>query len=135
MAAMRNVVLLLAILAVGIPNSKAFGVTKSFLSRNKSPKVQHIPGIPFSGVSRLDSAIDANEKECKKLRAPRFNPLPQIRHSFKSLQKGKGTKTSRRTLLISFASLLVTLVARPTLALAMGGGMGGPKGPVAPMQR
>jgi hypothetical protein len=49
-------------------------------------------------------------------------------------RKSEAKKIGRRAMLISAASLLVTLVVRPTMALAMGGGMG-PKGPVAPMQR
>jgi hypothetical protein len=50
-------------------------------------------------------------------------------------RKSDSKKIGRRAMLISAASVLVTLVARPTMALAMGGGMGGLKGPVAPMQR
>jgi hypothetical protein len=41
---------------------------------------------------------------------------------------------SKRAMLISFASLLVTLFVRPTVAMAMGG-MAGTKGPVSPMSR
>jgi hypothetical protein len=50
-------------------------------------------------------------------------------------RKSDAKKIGRRAMLISAASVLVTLVTRPTIALAMGGGMGGPKGPVLPMQR
>lgn len=44
---------------------------------------------------------------------------------------------SYRTMLLMFASLAVSLIVKPTIAIAMGGGMGGgaSKVPVAPIQR
>ena len=65
------------------------------------------------------------------------NLFRRARRRIGSALSGMKQKTSavgRRTMLVGMASFLVTMLARPTMTLAMGA-MGGSSGPVAPMAR
>jgi hypothetical protein len=68
--------------------------------------------------------------------APRIGFRNRVKTTWKKVfqQENKKQTLRRRTMLLSAASALVTLLARPAITLAMGG-MGGTKGSVAPMER
>lgn len=133
-------VLLPLILALACYSKPAdgFGVSRSnfFTKSCASPRVQHIPVTPESTSVQALRYHSGEESSRKSRWYSQLNPIPKIRRKAAQWQpRFPGAKAGKRALLISVASVLVTLVARPTLALAMGGGMGGSKGPVAPMAR
>jgi hypothetical protein len=130
--------LLLLLLTIAVHSSKAFGVTKSLLSRNVSPKVQFVK-VMSSGTSAIQAATESSKRSTRPAPKDRLlaglNRPHKLRNVLNQIPKISATKISRRGLLLGLASLLVNLVWRPTVAIAMGGGMGGSKGPVAPMPR
>jgi hypothetical protein len=68
--------------------------------------------------------------------APRIGFRNRVKKTWKKVfQQGSKKQTlRRRTVLLSAASALVALLARPAVTLAMGA-IGGTKGPVTPMER
>ena len=128
-------VLVPLLVGLSIESSDAFGVARRLLSRDISPQVQFIP-VKVSGKSRkhVIEAWLSITTPTQNLPA-RLNPLPKLRKTLDKMQKGSATRMSHKALLFGFGSFLVTLLFRPTLAVAMGGGLGGSKGPVAPMPR
>lgn len=131
------------LLAAAFHESNGFGLSRGiFTRRGVSPRVQHIPIDPTSvPLSDKISTVRAANKICdadpnKRHWKSRLNPLPKLRKVIaQSRPPHIATTTGRRALLAALASALLTLVVRPTRALAMGGGMGGAKGPVAPIAR
>jgi hypothetical protein len=107
--------------------------TSQLSRRCSTPHLKPKPISSFSAPSihRLEASFRQEPKDGNLLSRGR-NRI----HSFvkKIRSRCSPGKLSKRTMLISFASLLVTLCVRPTLALAMGG-MAGTKGPVAAMSR
>jgi hypothetical protein len=114
------------------------GVSERIFSRrttSQTPKVQYIPLVPsaarFQSTSTFKGSSGNEEVQQRKGLRNRVNSAwTKIRRP-----RNYVSKSSRRAMLISAASALTVLVGRPMLALAMGGGMGGLKGPVAPMER
>ena len=134
---MKKSVLVPLLMALAIESSHAFGITKSLLSRNVSPKVQFIPVMASVGKTSIDMIEESSSKATPTQRLPiRWNALTKLRKDlFDKIPKNIGYRMTRKTLLLGLGSIFVTLVCRPTFAVAMGGGMGGSKGPVAPMPR
>jgi hypothetical protein len=81
-------------------------------------------------IRPIHSFHSKNYDECTS----RIGFRNRLKSSWKKIASQKNEKIRRRTMVVSAASVLVTLLARPTITLAMGA-MGGSKGPVAPMQR
>lgn len=145
MATIRIKTTLLPLLVtIVLQNSEAFGVTKNILSRTISPKVQFIP-VVSSGFS-LTSKKWIEESSSSTSTPQRTFPVGLklkkfvVKNGKESLNEKVAEQASRpqmtgKGLVMTLASFLATLVCRPTLAFAMGGGMGGSKGPVAPIPR
>ena len=133
---------LMSILAFRRANG--FGMSKSIFSKCASPRVHHIPIIQTTcnhGTRSSDGTIQASRYRSEDVNKKsswysRLNPIKKIRQAAKWQPKYPGAKFtgSKRALLLGVASTCLTLLAWPTVALAMGGGMGA-KGPVAPMRR
>ena len=112
----------------GSPSGRIFSPIRRSTATT-SPRIQHIPvTAPVSSHSKLHSSKAMQESQ----RGSRTNPVRFLRTKLSQLRSSTRTK---RNLLISAAGLFVTLIGRPTMALAMGGMGGAPRGPVAPMQR
>jgi hypothetical protein len=91
---------------------------------------------PFSSV-KLQA--NTSNREGGKRRNLLSRGREGIRTLERNLRGGKKqplkSKLTIRTFLLSAAFLLVSCFINPSIALAMGGGMGGPKGPIVPMTR
>ncbi len=130
--------ILLLCIALAFRDCNGFGVSKRIFSKKFSPKIQHVPTSPYCKTVAKSSFQAAKYRHdgSKNTRwSSWLNPIPKLRKIAHRFPLSKSARLSNRTLFISAVSVLVALVVRPTLALAMGGGMGGSKGPVAPMQR
>lgn len=134
----HSVLIVVLVLALTVRKIHGFGVSKSSIfSRKTSPRVHH---IPISPPCRLSSPCSVPTTTSKKP----WNPIRRW-WSFGSnrlcqLQifgnwRPTSRKTNRSFLFISAVSAMAAMVLRPKMAFAMGGGMGGIKGPIAPMQR
>lgn len=127
--------LLSVIVVITLQEIEAFGLSKNLLSRTTlSPRVNFIP-LAQPGSSSCRVVKESSNPAPKQRWTTRVNPLPWLRNAVNQIPNVPGTNISFRALRIGLASVLVTIFARPTLAVAMGGGIGGSKGPVAPMLR
>jgi hypothetical protein len=95
---------------------------------NLHNKMKHVTSVDLSNrrssrISRLASSVS--------------HLIPSRKRSVLDKKSVEQTKSSRkyRTLWLAFASLAFGLIARPTLALAMGAMGGASKGPVAPVSK
>jgi hypothetical protein len=105
--------------------------TSHLSRRSPAPHLKPISSFSAPSIHRLQASFRQEPKDGNFLSRGR----KRIRSFAKKIRsKCSPGKLSKRTMLISFASLLVTLFVRPTMALAMGG-MAGTKGPVSPMNR
>lgn len=115
--------------------SVVLGFTPSGISQlsrsSPAPHLKPISSISAPSIHRLQASLRQEPQDGNLLSRGR----KQIRSVVKNIRsKCSPGKLSKRTMLIRFASLLVTLFVLPTRALAMGG-MAGTKGPVSPMSR
>ena len=127
----------LAILLALVTNgAQAFGVSKRiFPQRRAVPRVEHIPLYPSSKISSIPSHQACESDIGNSKRRGLRNRFRSLRDRVRGLKKTSNLKSGRHYAVIGVvASALLSLVIKPTKALAMGA-MGGPKGPVAPMQR
>ena len=87
---MKKSVLVPLLMALAIESSHAFGITKSLLSRNVSPKVQFIPVMASVGKTSIDMIEESSSKAPPtQQRAPiRWNALTKLRKDlFDKIQK------------------------------------------------
>jgi hypothetical protein len=131
-----SIIRVVTILCLLIGGVDGFSVSKCIFSRraSASPKVEHIPLLPSTRIPSIRS-IKASVGDAESHKRGGFrNRVTSLRENIRGPWRKSDGKVGRRAMLVSVASALVALLARPTRALAMGA-MGGTKGPVAPLQR
>ena len=140
----HSFLVLLLLVTLAVDTIHGFSVSKSIFSRKGSPKVLHIPISPSCSSSTSCSLQIARTTPTPIPSKKSYNPIRRWwslgSNRLSKLQdivssRSSARKNNRAFLFLSAASALAAMVVRPSLAFAMGGGMGGLKGPIAPMQR
>ena len=135
---------LVLVVTLAVQHIHGFSLSSRIFSKKESPRVQHIPISPPCSASTL-SSVQLPTITTTSKKSFTINPIQRRWWSSGSYRLGKlqdfvkwrllPRKNNRAFLFLSAASALAAMVLRPTMAFAMGGGMGGIKGPIAPMQR
>lgn len=130
------------LLALAFQECRGFGISGRVFNRKCTPMVQHIPVDSTGGsfchevsATFVRAANPVGDASKERRWPSQLDLRPTLQKVAQWRPSNVGITKTSRAVLVSVASALMALLVRPTRALAMGGGMGGSKAAVAPMQR